>query len=84
MADDKLTGGLDPQTLSEIQAETNREGQALDDVVEACADALLTACGATLVWQHGEPPNVDDVMIRACVALDRIVERTKREGARPR
>jgi hypothetical protein len=53
----------------------------MSDVVEACADALLCAAAASL---GGEQVDVHDVMARAQDALLRVLDRTMREGPRPR
>lgn len=55
--------------------------QHLDDVVEACADALLSAAAASL---GGERVEVHAVVERAQEAIMRVVERTLREGPKPR
>lgn len=51
-----------------------------DDVVEACADALLTAAAAALP----EPVTPDEAAARAWQSILLILERTAREGGKPR
>ena len=50
------------------------------DVVEACADAFL--CAVALAMQPER--DIHAVRTAAIAALDRVIERTMREGARPR
>ena len=61
-----------------------QEIQAVDDVIEANADALLTACGAGVFLRTGKPPTVEASVALASGALARIIERTADEGPRPR
>jgi ABC-type transport system involved in cytochrome c biogenesis ATPase subunit len=61
------------------------------DVGEACADALLVASGL-LLWLLDEPPTrlLDepptpaDARATAIALIDRVMERTQREGAKRR
>jgi len=57
--------------------------RALDDAGEACADALLTTVATRLVLD-GEEPTPPTAYAAAVRALDRVIERTIREGGRPR
>ena len=60
------------------------EIRAVDDAIEAAADALLTACGAGVYLRTGVPPTIEASVKLATRALARIVARTEREGARER
>jgi len=53
------------------------------DVAEACADALLIACGQALVCR-GLPPEPDLVRGTAIACLDEVLARTLEEGPKPR
>lgn len=53
------------------------------DVVEACADALLSAC-ALAIQLTGEQPSFEGSRKLAIGALDAVLERTEREGGKPR
>ncbi len=53
----------------------------IDDVIEACADALLTACAAS---QPAQPADIGEAWEQAVAALARVVQRTWSEGPRPR
>lgn len=50
------------------------------DVMEACADALLTACAASLRALSGEPPPADKCRELAIAVLDAVIVRTLQEG----
>jgi mannose/cellobiose epimerase-like protein (N-acyl-D-glucosamine 2-epimerase family) len=57
--------------------------QATRDVAEACADALLSAC-ALLVMLRGEEATPDEARDLAITTLDVVLDRSAREGAKPR
>ena len=54
------------------------------DVMEACADALLTAAGAYYITNFATAPEMNEARELAIAALDTVIERTKVEGARSR
>lgn len=58
--------------------------QALNDVVEASADALLAASAARVLAATGRTPTVDESVDVATAAIAVVLERSEREGARPR
>lgn len=62
---------------------SDEQRQAAEDVEDACADALLSACalGVTLA---GEPVRLDRVLDRCTEALGRVATKTLREGGKPR
>lgn len=60
-----------------------------EDVAEACADALLAACAQVLILRapliaSTDPVQIDDCRALAFQMINRVIERTYREGARPR
>ena len=52
----------------------------MTDVVEACADALLSASALSIYPNH----EVHDVVEVAVAAIKHVIERTLREWAKPR
>jgi hypothetical protein len=59
------------------------------DVVEACADSLLAASALALILQADLLKPTDQISVEqartlAIRAIDRIIERTYTEGAKPR
>ena len=57
---------------------------ALADVAEACADALLAASATCVLEATGRTPTVDESIEVATAAIATVVDRSEREGARPR
>ena len=59
-----------------------------EDVAEACADALLAACAHALVLRPGRADTdwvrIEEAQELAIQMLGRVIERTYREGAKPR
>jgi len=53
-----------------------------DDVAEACADALLTACAHGL--EPDGPVTIEASRAAAIRTLDVVIERSLREGPKPR
>ena len=56
---------------------------AMVNVLEACADALLTACAVAAGADMGSPSDIEGCRGLAVAALDVVITRTKREGPRP-
>lgn len=57
--------------------------QEAEDVVDACADALLSACALALILE-GREPTIDASLVMTAEAMKRIIDRTLREGGRER
>lgn len=55
---------------------------SLAEVVAACADALLTACAATMVIEGREPTTEGSRKI-AMMVIDHVITRTREEGPKP-
>jgi len=60
------------------------EPTPIGDVMEACADALLTAAGAYYIINFASAPEADEARALAIAALDKVIQRTAEEGAKPR
>lgn len=58
--------------------------QVAEDVAEACADALLTACAAVLIQRVDVPPDYMKGRELAIRVIDIVIARSQREGAMPR
>lgn len=58
--------------------------EPLLDVMDSCADALMTACALAFMLDTGNPPTFADSVAYAHAAIERVVERTTREGPRAR
>lgn len=55
-----------------------------EDVAEACADALLAAVAQAMILQGHEYVSLGDARYWAVAFIDRIIQRTEAEGAKPR
>jgi hypothetical protein len=66
--------------MSEEEAPDLRD--ALQAVLQCCADSLLTAAAAVML-DDDQPPTAEKCRALAILALDVVIVRTAQEGARP-